>query len=216
MDNGQNNILRAERTQSQQNRGKEYKTWKVFLLLILGVFLLWVSITAIRIWVMTNKLDHYIYEYGFVGPTYIVYGVPNADPVPWNKAHNGWDFKIPADTQTLFTSMPVSEKSFYASHEMLQADGALLRVPIRNPDENNPYYTLGGRSGPIIVDLGNRGYVEFWTESAIILCDPCPADQKYPTVATRELLREVVIAELTRRIQAGKIPLSALKILEYQ
>lgn len=191
-------------------------TWKIFFQLVLGGVLLWGAVTSLRIWVMTDRLDHYIFEYGFVGPAYIVFGVPNADPAFWNEGHNGWDFNISTDTQVLFTVTSESEVSFYSSNEMKQPDGSLMRLPYKDVQKGFPYAAIGPRSAPIDIDIGNGKYVRFWTRSPITLCDPCLEDQEYPQFRERASLRAWVISELTRRIQTGEIPISSLELLEYQ
>lgn len=165
---------------------------------------------------MTNKLDHYIFEHGFVGHALVVFGVPNAEPILWNNEHNGWDFNMPSDTQILWTSMQVNDRSWGAITLMKQPNGKPRKLAIQTNDGRYPYFSRLGGSGPIKVDIGDRKYVRFWAEFKYIQCDPCPSDQEYSLFSTREKVEEIVITELTRRIKSEEILLSSLEILEYQ
>lgn len=165
---------------------------------------------------MADKLDYYIYEYQFVGPAYIVFGVPNAETVPWNEKHNGWDFRIPSDTQMILTSMSAQEASTQVSHQMVWGDGALKQLPYKVPTPDSPYAAVGPRSGPLSVDIGSGKYVSFWAYSPMTLCNPCPTDQIYPTMTTRDAVLDAVEAEILRRIRTGEIPLSSLEVKDAQ
>lgn len=165
---------------------------------------------------MTDKLDHYIYEYRFVGPAYIVFGVPNAEAVAWNEEHNGWDFRIPSDTQMILTSMNAQDASVQGSHQMVWDDGSLKQLPYKTPRVDSPYAAVGPRSEPLNVDIGPGKYVSFWAYSPMTLCDPCPTDQIYPKMTTRDAVRDAVEAEILRRIRTGEIPLSLLEVKDAQ
>lgn len=165
---------------------------------------------------MSDKLDYFIYDDGFVGPGYVVFGVPNAPAVPWNNDHKGWDFHIPSVTQFILTSMSVEDAATQATHKMLQDDGALRQLPYKTPKHDSPYAAVGPRSGPLSVDIGPGKYVEFWTYSPMTLCDPCPTDQAYPAMTTWNAVEEAVKTEILRRIKTGEIPLSSLEVQDAQ
>ena len=209
--------LMVERTSRFFSNNKESGAWeKIFLLLVFGLVFLWITITSMRIWAMENKLDHYIVDHRFIGSALVIFGVPNTDSISWNYEHSGWDFFIPSNTQVLFTPIDIENKSRSSITLMKKPDGSLQQLAIQTSDDQYPYFSGLGSLGFFRIDLDNDQYVKFWWSSEYIQCDPCSHDQEYPILDTREAVEKAAIAELTRRIQAGEIPLSSLEILEYQ
>lgn len=116
----------------------------------------------------------------------------------------------------ILTSMTAQDASGQSTHQMVWDDGSLKQIPCRTPRADSPYAGVGPRSESLNVDIGPGKYVSFWAYSPMTLYDPCPTDQIYPKMTTRDAVRNAVEAEILSRIRTGEIPLSSLKVKDAQ